>query len=80
VSYVLSSVVLSCFVAYGRIDRSLITGVLYGDRAMVWDHMKWAIGKIGLVGVSVLLTVFYTVCCGCGVLRLSDLPLNTLTF
>ena len=46
--------------------------VLSDGRAMVWDHMKWALGPpqcgIGLGGVSVLLTDFYTVCRGCGVL------------
>ena len=47
------------------------TAVLSDDRAMVWDHMKWAFGPpagIGLEGVADLLSDFYTVCRGCGVL------------
>jgi len=38
--------------------------------AMVRDHIQWVIGPaqrgIGLGGVSILLTDFYTVCRGCG--------------
>jgi len=47
------------------------TAVLSDDRAMVWDHTKWAIGPpqwgIGLGGVADLSSDFYTVCSGYGV-------------